>query len=227
MSLPLRWSCTTPGGAAGSEQRHSNRRASSAPSADDYDLGPVVARNRDCFRTQAVTKPCRHAQLARTRKRVSAGTSPRTCSSLTAGASRRRLPHARLGRRAGLDTEDWAEPALPPEESFRLRIRGSAKSPPYPTQGSQPQSGGVRCVRRPQNRPFCTRARTHRTHLEGRLFSRCSHGVSSATRPGCGSDGGRPRVCFHARYFRPRPPRRSCYGKVGFAGPSLLPSVDQ
>jgi hypothetical protein len=29
-----------------------------------------------------------------------------------------------------------------------------------------------------------------------------------------------------ARYFRPRPPRRSCYGKVGFAGPSLLPLLD-
>ena len=37
---------------------------------------------------------------------------------------------------------------------------------------------GVRCVRGPQNRPFRPLVGTHGTHLDGRLFSRSSHGVT-------------------------------------------------
>jgi hypothetical protein len=45
----------------------------------DNDAGAFVAGY--CNRTEAVTKPCLYPKLARTGKRVSAGTSPRTCCS--------------------------------------------------------------------------------------------------------------------------------------------------
>ena len=85
-------------------------------------------------------------------------------------------PGDRNGRPAGVDTKDRATPPLPPEESSRLRKRGCGRVRVIRPQGSQPQPGGVRCVRRPQNRPFRMRTRTDRTHLEGAfvltMFSR-------------------------------------------------------
>jgi hypothetical protein len=68
-----------------------------------------------------------------------------------------------------------------------MRPRGLEPPRAKRSQGPQPQPGGVRCVRSPQNRPFRTRAQTHLTHLEERLFSRCSHGRRRlATHPTAG-----------------------------------------
>ena len=66
-------------------------------------------------------------------------------------------------------------------QAFHMRPRGLEPPRAKRSQGPQPYSQGVRCVRRPQTQQLGMRNRTHRTGLEGRLFSGCSHGAPSRT----------------------------------------------